>query len=153
MKLAIGNDHHAILMKEQIKSFLTSKGIETIDVGTDSAESFHYPVSAYKVGKLVADGKVDGGILICGTGVGISLAANKMKGIRACVCSEPYSAKMTKQHNNANIIAFGCRVVGEEMAKMIVDAWLNADYEGERHQERIDMITEIENTNALANVR
>ncbi|MBQ1377028.1 MAG: RpiB/LacA/LacB family sugar-phosphate isomerase, partial [Lachnospiraceae bacterium] len=87
--------------------------------------------------------------LICGTGVGISLAANKVKGIRACVCSEPYSAKLSKQHNNSNIIAFGARVVGIEMAKMIVDAWVNAEFEGGRHATRVDMITEIEETGAL----
>ena len=98
---------------------------------------------------MVAAGEVDGGVLICGTGVGISLAANKVKGIRACVCSEPYSAKLSKQHNNTNIIAFGARVIGVETAKMIVDEWLNAEYEGGRHQVRVDMIAEIENTGHL----
>ena len=89
-------------------------------------------------------GEVDCGILICGTGVGISLSANKIKGIRACVCSEPYSAKLSKMHNNTNILAFGSRVVGSDLAKMIVDEWLDAEYEGGRHQKRIDMIAEIE---------
>ena len=98
---------------------------------------------------MVAKQEVDAGILICGTGVGISLAANKVQGIRACVCSEPYSAKLSKQHNNTNIIAFGARVIGVETAKMIVDEWLNAEYEGGRHQVRIDMIKEIEEKQKL----
>ena len=149
MKIAIGNDHVAIEMKKEIKTYLEDKGIEVLDVGTDSPERFHYPVSGYKVARLVADGKADGGVLICGTGVGISLAANKVHGIRACVCSEPYTARLSKQHNNANIIAFGARVIGVEMAKMIVDEWLSAEYLGGRHQLRVDMIHEIEMTQRL----
>ena len=150
MKLAIGNDHVAVEMKREIKAHLEGKGIEVLDVGTNSTERFNYPVSGYKVAKLVASGEVDGGVLICGTGVGISLAANKVRGIRACVCSEPYSAKLSKQHNNSNIIAFGARVIGVETAKMIVDEWLGASYEGGRHQTRVDMISEIEETGRLA---
>ena len=149
MKLAIGNDHVAVEMKKEIRAYLEEKGIEVLDVGTDSAERFNYPVSGYKVARLVADGKVDGGVLICGTGVGISLAANKVRGIRACVCSEPYTARLSKQHNNSNIIAFGARVIGIETAKMIVDEWLAAEYEGGRHQTRVDMIAEIEETQRL----
>lgn len=149
MKLAIGNDHVAIDMKNEIKAHLEGKGIEIIDVGTNSPERFNYPVSGYKVARLVADGQVDGGVLICGTGVGISLAANKVHGIRACVCSDPYTAKLSKQHNNTNIIAFGARVIGSETAKMIVDEWLAAEFEGGRHQVRIDMLTEIETTQSL----
>ena len=149
MTLAVGNDHIALDMKREILAHLDEKGIQVVDVGTHSPERFHYPVSGYKVAKLVADGEVDGGILICGTGVGISLAANKVKGIRACVCSEPYTAKMSKQHNNSNIIAFGCRVIGAETAKMIIDEWMNAAYEGGRFDARVDMITEIETTGRL----
>ena len=149
MKLAIGNDHVAVDMKNEIKKYLEDKGIEVIDVGTNSTQSCHYPVYGYKVGKMVASNEVDGGVLICGTGVGISLAANKVKGIRACVCSDPYTAKLSKQHNNTNIIAFGARVIGIETAKMIVDEWLNAKFEGGRHQTRVDMIMEIEATQAL----
>ncbi|MBQ3384556.1 MAG: ribose 5-phosphate isomerase B [Erysipelotrichaceae bacterium] len=149
MKLAIGNDHVAVEMKKEIKEYLEEKGYEVINVGTDSTERFNYPVSGYKVAKMVADGEVDGGILICGTGVGISLSANKVRGIRACVCSDPYTAKLSKQHNNTNIIAFGARVIGIETAKMIVDEWLNAKYEGGRHQVRIDQIKEIEETQHL----
>ena len=149
MKLAIGNDHTSVEMKNEIKEYLEGKGYEIINVGTDSTERFHYPVSGYKVAKMVASGEVDGGILICGTGVGISLSANKVHGIRACVCSDPYTAKLSKQHNNTNIIAFGARVIGVETAKMICDEWLNAQYEGGRHQIRIDMIKEIEETQHL----
>ncbi len=149
MKLAIGNDHVALAMKNEIRAYLEEKGIEVVDVGTNSANRFDYPISGYKVAKLVAEGKVDGGVLICGTGVGISLAANKVPGIRACVCSDPYTARLSKQHNNTNIIAFGARVIGIETAKMIVDEWLSAEFEGGRHQRRIDMITEIEQTHTL----
>lgn len=149
MKLAIGNDHVAIDMKNEIKAYLESKGVEVIDVGTNSPERFHYPISGYKVAKMVASGEVDGGVLICGTGVGISLAANKVQGIRACVCSEPYTARLSKQHNNTNIVAFGARVIGVETAKMIVDEWLTAEFEGGRHQTRIDMIAEIETSQGL----
>lgn len=149
MKLVIGNDHVAVEMKREIKAYLEAKGIEVLDVGTSSSERFNYPVSGFRAARMVASGEVDGGVLICGTGVGISLAANKVKGIRACVCSDPYTARLSKQHNNSNIIAFGARVIGVETAKMIVDEWLDAEYEGGRHQIRIDMITEIEETQAL----
>ena len=148
-KLAIGNDHAAVDLKNEILAYLTEKGYEMINVGTDTKESFNYPVSGYRVARLVADGEVDGGILICGTGVGISLAANKVDGIRCCVCSDPYTAKLSKQHNNTNILAFGARVVGPDLAKMIVDEWLEAEFMGGRHQTRVDMIMEIEQTGKL----
>ncbi len=149
MKIAIGNDHSAIELKRVIVPFLCAKGITVVDAGTNSSDSFPYAVSGYRVARLVADGAVDGGILICGTGVGISLTANKVKGIRACVCSDPYTARLSKQHNNTNIIAFGARVVGSELAKMIVEEWLDAEFEGGRHATRVGMITEIEETGAL----
>ncbi len=148
-KLAIGNDHVAVEMKNEIMAYLQEKGYEVVNVGTDSPERFNYPVSGYKVAKMVASGEVDGGILICGTGVGISLSANKVHGIRCVTCSEPYSARLSRQHNNTNCVAFGARVVGIETAKDIVDAWLGAEYEGGRHQVRIDMLAEIETTQAL----
>ena len=150
MKIAIGNDHAAVDMKNEIMEYLKGKGIEVVNVGTDTAERFDYPVAGYRVAKLVAAGEVDGGVLICGTGVGISLAANKVKGIRAVVCSDPYTAKLSRQHNNTNIVAFGARVIGIETAKMIVDEWLGAKFEGGRHAERVALITEIEQTQALA---
>jgi ribose 5-phosphate isomerase B len=144
MKIAIGNDHVAVEMKKHIKKYLEDKGYEIVNFGTDSNERCDYPIFGKKVAKAVASGECELGILICGTGVGISLAANKVKGIRAAVCSEAYSARLTRQHNNANIIAFGARVVGEATAEMIVDEFLSAEYEGGRHQRRIEMITAIE---------
>ncbi len=150
MKIGIGNDHAAVEMKNIIKEHLEERGFEVVNFGTDSSESFDYPVAGYQVGRAVASGEVDLGVLICGTGVGISLAANKVTGVRACVCSEPYTAKLSRMHNNTNIIAFGARVVGSELAKMIVDEWLDAEYEGGRHQRRVDMLTEIDETGALA---
>ena len=149
MKLAIGNDHAAVEMKNEIKDYLESKGIEVVNVGTDTHDRVNYPESGYRVAKMVASGEVDGGVLICGTGVGISLAANKIPGIRCCVCSEPYTARLSKQHNNTNIIAFGARVIGMDRAKMIVDEWINAEFEGGRHEMRVAMITEIEKTGSL----
>lgn len=145
MKIGIGNDHAAVDMKNEISEYLKEKGYEVVNYGTDSNESCDYPVYGEKVGEAVAHGDVDLGILICGTGVGISLAANKVKGVRAVVCSEPYSAKLSRQHNNTNILAFGARVIGIELAKMIIDEWLSAEFEGGRHQTRVDMITAIEN--------
>ena len=150
MKIAIGNDHAAVEMKNEIMAYLKEKGVEVVNVGTDTSERFDYPVAAYRAAKLVASGEADGGVLICGTGVGIGLAANKVHGIRCCICSDPYTARLSKQHNNANMIAFGARVIGVETAKMIVDEWLNAKFEGGRHADRVALITEIEQTQALA---
>ncbi len=144
MKIGIGNDHTAVEMKNAISVYLEAKGYEIVNYGTDSTERADYPVYGARVGRAVANHEVDLGILICGTGVGISLAANKIDGVRACVCSEPYSAKLSRQHNNTNIIAFGARVVGIELAKMIVDEWLNASFEGGRHAGRVEMISKLE---------
>ncbi|MEE1026922.1 MAG: ribose 5-phosphate isomerase B [Acutalibacteraceae bacterium] len=144
MKIAIGNDHVAVDLKKHITKYLEDKGYTVVNYGTDSTDSCDYPIYGEKVGRAVASGECDLGILICGTGIGISLAANKVKGVRAAVCSEPYSARLTRQHNNANIIAFGARVVGQAMAEMIVDEFLNAEYQGGRHQRRVDMLTDIE---------
>lgn len=145
MRIAIGNDHTAVDLKNTIVDYLAELGYDVINLGTDSRESCDYPVYGEKVGRAVADGQADLGIAICGTGVGISLAANKVKGVRACVCSEPYTAKLSRMHNNSNVLAFGARVVGDELAKMIVKEWLDAEFEGGRHQRRVDMIMEIEN--------
>ena len=144
MKIAIGNDHTAVEMKNHIVQYLSQKGYSLINYGTDTDERVDYPVFGKRVADAVASGECDLGILICGTGIGISLAANKVKGIRAAVCSEPYSAALTRTHNNANIIAFGARVIGTATAETIVDAFLGAEYEGGRHQNRLDMITAIE---------
>ena len=126
MKIAIGNDHTALEMKNEMKKFLEEKGYEVIDYGTNSTESCDYPCCGERVGNAVAGGEADLGLAICGTGVGISLACNKVKGIRCCVCSEPYTAKLSRMHNDSNVLAFGARVIGVEMAKMITEEWLNA---------------------------
>ena len=144
MKIVLANDHSEEEIKKEILTHLEEKGYQVIDIGTNSPESCDYPVFGERAGKMVASGEADLGILICGTGVGISLAANKVKGVRACVCSEPYSAKLSRMHNDTNILAFGARVVGTELAKMIVDEWLAAEFEGGRHKRRVDMIMEIE---------
>lgn len=150
MKLVIANDHAAVDLKFAILEHLKECGIEVVNIGTDTKERYQYPLAGYRAAKMVASGEADGGVLICGTGIGISLAANKVKGIRAAVCSEPYSAKMAREHNNANMIAFGARVVGEDLAKMIVDSWLDAKFQGGRHAERVALIDEIEETGELS---
>ena len=145
MKIAIASDHTGVELKLEIIKYLEELGHEVSDFGTNSKESIDYPIYGKKVADEVAKGKYDGGVLICGTGIGISLAANKVKGIRAAVCSEPYSAKLSKMHNNSNIIAFGARVVGVDLAKMIVKEWTEAKFEGGRHSKRVDLISKIEN--------
>ncbi|ASG13855.1 ribose 5-phosphate isomerase B [Salmonella enterica] len=142
--IAFGCDHVGFILKQEIVEHLTQRGIAVIDKGTWSSQRTDYPHYASAVAQAVAAGEVDGGILICGTGVGISITANKVAGIRAVVCSEPYSAQLSRQHNNTNVLAFGSRVVGGELAKMIVDAWLDATFEGGRHQKRVDAIMVIE---------
>ncbi len=144
MKIVIGNDHSAVEMREAITEHLKARGIEVEEIGTFSRESSNYPEWGEKVARKVLAKEADLGIAICGTGVGISIACNKVRGIRAVCCSEPYSAKLSRQHNNSNVLCFGARVVGVELAKMIVDAWLDAEFQGGRHQTRIDMISEIE---------
>ena len=144
MRIGVGNDHAAVELREIIIKYLKNAGHEVFEFGAKEGEKCDYPVPGRDVAEAIATGKLDKGVLICGTGIGISLAANKVPGIRAAVCSEPYSAKMAALHNNAQIIAFGARVVGSEMAKMIVDTFLSTEYEGGRHQNRLDIITEIE---------
>lgn len=144
MKIAIGNDHVAVDMKNHIKKYLEDKGHTIVNFGTDTPDRTDYPIYAKKVADSVVSKECELGILICGTGIGISIAANKVKGIRAAVCSEPYSAALTRQHNNANIIAFGAKVIGTATAETIVDAFINAEYEGGRHARRVDMISDIE---------
>ncbi|MDX5629622.1 MULTISPECIES: bifunctional allose-6-phosphate isomerase/ribose-5-phosphate isomerase RpiB [unclassified Brenneria] len=143
-RIAFGCDHVGFILKEDILAHLRSLGIEVVDKGAWSQERADYPHFAGAVAEAVVNGEADGGILICGTGVGISITANKFPGIRAVVCSEPYSAQLSRQHNNTNILAFGSRVVGLELAKMIVDSWLNAEFEGGRHQKRVEAIGRLE---------
>lgn len=147
MKIAIGNDHAAVELKQHIIKYVENKGHTVVNFGTDTNDSCDYPLYGEKVGRAVASGECDCGILICGTGVGISLAANKVKGIRCVVCTDAYSARLSRQHNNTNVLAFGARVVGPATAEMLVDEFLNTEFEGGRHQRRVDMISDIENRN------
>ena len=148
MKIGLASDHGGYNLKSEIIKHLKEKGIECIDFGPDnSLESVDYPIFGEKVANAVISKAVDYGIVCCGTGIGISLAANKVNGIRCVTCSEPYSALLSRQHNNTNMLAFGARVVGIELAKMIVDVWLSGEFEGGRHQVRIDMLKEIEEKN------
>ena len=144
MKIVIGSDHAAFSMKNDIKKYLEDKNLEVIDVGTFSEESCDYPKIAYDATEKIIKKEVELGILICGTGLGMSLAANKVKGIRAAVVSESYSARMSREHNNANIICFGARVIGIETAKDIVDNFLNTKFLGDKHLRRVNMISDIE---------
>ena len=143
MKIAIGNDHVAVDMKREISAYLKELGHEVLDLGTDTAARCDYPVYGERVGRAVAEGQADLGITVCGTGVGISLAANRVPGVRAVVCSEPYSAALSRRHNNTNVLAFGARVIGIEMAKLIVKSWLEASFEGGRHAVRVRMLDDI----------
>ena len=131
-------------MKEIVKAYLEEKGYEVLNLGTDTHDSVDYPDYGAAVGRAVVNGDANFGIAICGSGVGISIAANKVKGVRAVCCSEPYSARMSRQHNNANVLCFGARVVGPEMAKMIIDEFLSAEFLGGRHQARVDKIIALE---------
>lgn len=138
MKIAIGSNHVGYELKPTIIEYLRELGHEVTDFGAHSTERTDYPIYGKKVAEEVASGNFDRGILICGTGVGITIAANKVHGIRAVVCSEPYSAELSRRHNNTNILGFGSRVIGSELAKMIVKAWLDAEFEGGRHLRRVD---------------
>ena len=145
MRIGIGNDHAAVAFKNALKEYLESKGHEVIDYGSvDPSAKDDYPDFGQAVGEAVANGVVDKGVTICGTGIGIAMAANKVPGVRAAMCSEPVSAALTVRHNNANIISIGERIVGIEMAKAILDAFLSAEFEGGRHTARIEKITAIE---------
>jgi ribose 5-phosphate isomerase B len=143
--IAIGSDHAAFEFKEAIRAYLIARGYEVKDFGTCSTERVDYCDFGFRVGEAIASGECEKGIVCCGTGVGISISANKVKGIRAVVCSEPYSAKLSREHNDTNILALGARVVGIELAKMIVDEWLEATFEGGRHLDRINKIRDYEN--------
>ncbi len=143
--IALACDHSALEMKETVKGVLDEMGLQYEDFGTHTTDSCHYPVYGARAAKAVASGKCEKGIIICGTGIGISLAANKVKGIRCVACSEPYSARMSRAHNDANMLSIGARVIGPELAKMIVTEFLTTEFEGGRHQTRVDMLTALEN--------
>lgn len=144
MKIVMGSDHVALQLKEIIKTHLQEMGHTVMDIGAYTEERTDYPIYGEKAALAVANGEADRGIIICGTGVGISLAANKVNGIRCVTCSEPYSAQLSRLHNDSNMLAFGARVLGSDLAKMIVDEWLKAPYEGGRHAARVEMLSQIE---------
>ena len=145
MKIVIGSDHGGFELKEHIIAYLKAKAIEVDDCGTYTNESVDYPEYAEKVANKVVAGEAKLGILVCGTGIGIGIAANKVKGIRAVMCSDVFSARMSREHNDANILSIGGRVLGVGLAEMIVDAFLNTEFEGGRHQRRVDKIMALEN--------
>lgn len=144
MIIAIASDHGGFQMKEALKNHLKDREVEYIDCGTDSEESCDYPDFAEKACRLVQDGSATYAVLICGTGIGMCIAANKMNGIRAALCSDEFSAHFTRAHNDANVLTMGARVIGEGLAAGILDAFLDGEFEGGRHQRRIDKIAGIE---------
>ena len=143
MKIAVASDHGGFALKEEVKKHLMERGLEVLDLGTYSEESVDYPVYGRACGEAVASGTADLGIVVCGTGIGISIAANKVKGIRCGLCTSVEMARLTKQHNNANILALGGRTTETSLAMEIVDAWLDTEFEGGRHQRRIDLLDQM----------
>lgn len=142
--IALGSDHAGLPLKKVIMAYLDELKLEYKDYGTYSDESVHYPEFGVRAAKAVADGECERGIVFCGTGIGIGISANKVKGIRCATCSEPYSAKMSREHNDANMLSLGARVVGDDLAKMIVDAWLNAEFLNGRHEIRVNQLKELD---------
>ena len=143
LKIAVASDHGGFALKEKVKEHLVQRGFEVDDLGTHSEESVDYPVYGKACGEAVASGKADLGVVVCGTGIGISIAANKVKGIRCGLCTSVEMAHLTKQHNNANILALGGRTAEPELALKIVDEWLDTEFEGGRHQRRVDMLDQM----------
>lgn len=144
MKIAIGNDHVGVELKQHLIQYLEAKGYEMVNFGTDTPASTDYPIYAERVSRAVVSGECDRGILICGTGLGISISANKIHGVRCAVCSEPVSAELARQHNDANIIAMGARTIGPVMAEALADVFLTTEFQAGRHQRRVDMIMRLD---------
>ena len=144
MTIALASDHGGFRLKEQIKEHLEARGLDTKDLGTHSEDSVDYPIFGQKCGEAVASGEADLGIVVCGTGIGMSMAANKIKGIRAAVCTEHFSAKYTRLHNDANVLCMGARVVGPGLALELADIFVSTEFEGGRHQRRVDLISKLE---------
>lgn len=144
MKIAIGSDHGGLTLKEVIKPFLIEEGHEVVDFGTNTTDSCDYPIYGEAVGEAVSFGDCDRGIAICGTGLGISMAVNKVPGIRGALCTNEFMAEMSREHNDANVLVLGARVLGDGLALRIVKVWLETEFGGDRHQRRIDGITAIE---------
>lgn len=144
MKIAVGSDHGGFLLKDVIMKYLKEKNIDFTDFGCFSKDSVDYPDIGQAVGEAVAAGEYDKGIICCGTGIGISISANKVPGVRAALCGDCFSAKASREHNDANVLALGERVIGAELAKMIVDIWLSSEFQGGRHGRRVEKIAKIE---------
>lgn len=140
MKIALGCDHGGYELKEQVKKHLETKGYEILDLGCNSNDSVDYPIYGKAVGEAVVSEKANFGIVICGTGIGISIAANKVKGVRAGLCMNTTMARLTREHNNANVLAFGARMIGDVLALEIVDTFLNTEFQGGRHLRRVSML-------------
>ena len=143
MKLVVGSDHAAYVLKEAIKAKLISEGHEVIDVGCDSTESVDYPKYGHAVGRAVASGEAERGIAVCGSGIGISIACNKVPGIRAALCTSVEMAEMCRRHNNANVVCMGARMISQELAFQIIDTWMTTDFEAGKHLRRINEIEDI----------
>ena len=144
-KIIVGADHGGVELKDLVKIHLEKKGYEVVDVGTYTSDSCDYPVYAHRLCKKIQEGEAPIGILVCGTGIGMSMAANKHKGIRAACCSDTFSARLTRLHNDANVLCFGARVVGAGLALDLVDSFVEAEFEGDRHVRRVSMLEKIEN--------
>jgi ribose 5-phosphate isomerase B len=144
MKLVVGSDHAAYELKEAIKAKLISEGHEVIDVGCDSTESVDYPKYGHAVGRTVASGEAERGIAVCGSGIGISIACNKVPGIRAALCTSVEMAEMCRRHNNANVVCMGARMISQELAFDIIDKWMTTDFEGGKHLRRINEIEDLD---------
>ena len=147
--IVLASDNAGYELKHYVEQYLDACGVEWIDCNPEEGVAKHYPEWAHKAAQTIMEGKAKSGILICGTGIGIGIAASKVKGVRVCTCSDVYSAELSKRHNNSNILTMGARVVGVDLAKMIATHWLTAEFEGGRHQRRIDMIAAIENGEEL----
>lgn len=145
LSVALASDHGGYALKEALKAHLAAKGIPCEDFGCHSAESCDYPIFAEKAARAVADGQCSLGVVVCTTGIGVSMVANKVKGVRCALCHEPWSAQMTRRHNDANMLAIGAGVTGTNLALEILDAFLSSEFEGGRHQRRVDLIKEVEN--------
>lgn len=149
MKIAIGSDHGGVELKQHVLEYLRNKGVEVVNFGTDTTDSTDYPIYAERVSRAVVSGECDKGIVVCGTGIGISISANKIHGVRCALCSEPVSARLAREHNDANIVAMGARTIGPVMAEEIVDVFLNTAFEGGRHARRVEQIMALDRGETL----
>ncbi len=144
MKISIACDHGAFDLKERLKAHLAEQGHEVVDCGTSSLDSCDYPDFARPAAQMVADGTCDKGVVLCTTGIGVSITANKVRGVRCALCHDPLSAEMTRRHNDANVLAMGAQIIGGNLAERILDVFLSTEFEGGRHQRRVDKIMETE---------